>query len=163
MWLWLLVGCGGIVVPSSIEWVFKPCARHRQIFTTIYHACLFPSRVHAHHPHPFCDHGRATLLIVVHNRDSICQVPPTCSNTRTPTETPTSSMPGPRSRSGPWVLRYGLGRGPRSALCQSVGSCGPKVECLRVGWRCRVQVGDFDLISCDGLHWHNGIPGLVFI
>lgn len=23
--------------------------------------------------------------------------------------------------------------------------------------------GDFDLIliSCDGLHWHNGIPGLV--
>lgn len=96
--------CGGIVVPSSIEWVFKACARHRQIFTPVTPQLYNISRIRmpfirVASTHTirirFCDHGRATLLIVVHN--SICQVPPTLFKHQDPDGKPDC----PRSRSGP--------------------------------------------------------------
>lgn len=164
LWLWLLVlWRPGIVVPSSIEWVFKACARHRQIFTPvtpqlyniyITHAFFRVASTHTIRIR-FVDHGRATLLIVVHN--SICQVPRQPVQTPGPrrkTRHPGSNMPGPRSRSGPWVSSTRIGRGPRSALCQSVGSCGPQRVNVFVLDGGAGASGDFDLIliSCDGLY-----------
>lgn len=122
---------------------------------TIYHACLFPSRVHAHHPHPFCDHGRATLLIVVHNRDSICQVPPTLFKHQDPDGNPDIQHDMPTIKK--WTLVSSI----RTALCQWEAA-DRRVDVFVLDGGAGAS-GDFELMSCDGLHWHNGIPGLVFI
>lgn len=83
VWLWLLVlwrNCGSI----ESEWVFKACARHRQIFTPVTPQLYNISRMPFSESRPrtrctirirFVTTAVPPLLIVVHN--SICQVPPT--------------------------------------------------------------------------------------
>lgn len=134
--------CGSIVHRAG---VFKACARHRQIFTPVtpqlYNISRMPfsaSRPRTPSASVLWTTAVPPLHIGVHNL--ICQVP------RQPVQTP-GPRRKPRHPTCPahdqevdlGFLRHGLGRGPRSALCQSVGSCGPKGECPRVGWRCRCK------------------------
>lgn len=119
LWLWLLVlvlwrNCG------SIEWVFKACARHRQIFTPVTPQLYNISRMPFSESRPRTPSASVLWTTAVPPSSSSCitlSVRSRANPVQTPgprrkTRHPGSNMPGPRSRSGPWVSSIRTGRGP---------------------------------------------------